>query len=66
MATTINDIYTVSEVAEIMGISPSRIRQICIEHDIGTVLGKTRVFTKSELKRLQDVPRTIGRPRKES
>lgn len=60
---TINDVFTVKEAAEELGVTAARVRQICIEHDIGKVIGRDRLFTPEDMERLQSVPRKVGRPR---
>lgn len=48
--------YTVSEVAEQAGVTTSRIRQICIEHGIGTHYGQYRLLTKEERDQILALP----------
>lgn len=44
---------TVTEVAERFGRNPSRIRQLCIEHDIGVLIaGRLRVLTERDVDKI--------------
>lgn len=48
-------IYTVKEVAEKFGITDARVRQLCIDHDIGSIKGNTRILSAEDLKRFEKV-----------
>lgn len=54
--------YTTSQAAEIVGVTQSRIRQIAIEHNIGRMFGRDRMFTTGDLYRLRMERRPVGRP----
>jgi hypothetical protein len=47
---------TVTQVAKKVGRSTGRIRQICLEHDIGVLIGgRVRVFTPKEAKEIEKI-----------
>jgi len=52
----IKNLYTVADVAEILGLTPGRIRQICREFQIGQVIGGARLMDEDDLKRIKNVP----------
>lgn len=54
---------TVAQAAKKIGISSSRVRQLCNEHDIGSKSGQTRYLTLDDLRELKAIPRKPGRPR---
>ena len=58
------DTFTVNDAAETLGVSAGRIRQLCIEHSIGKVIGRDRLISQDGMKRLKEIPRKPGRPRK--
>lgn len=64
MATT--EIKTVSEAAAELGLTPGRIRQICLAHGIGEIHGTIRVLTQEDIRQIQASRGKEGRPRKNS
>ncbi len=52
-----------SEAAEKIGISESRVRQICIEHDLGERRGQFKYLSKEEVKVIGESRNKPGRPR---
>lgn len=59
--------YTTSEIAEITGKNPSRIRQLAIAHNIGVCHNRYfRLFTPADLRRIQGIFAKIGRRSKNS
>ena len=62
-----NTFYTTQEVASKLGISRSRVAQLCMmiraqDEKIGTMVGNSLVFTHLEIKRLKLEHRPRGRP----
>ncbi|QDV49604.1 Helix-turn-helix domain protein [Gimesia fumaroli] len=57
--------FTVSEAAERLGVSDSRIRQLCLENGIGEIKGRDRFISDKGMEKLKSIPRKIGRPKKE-
>lgn len=60
-------LYTTTEVAQELGITPRRVRQL-VEQGIAKpveVFGKTWVFTKAEIERLHQRPKRAGRKKKQ-
>lgn len=54
--------YTVKEAASMFDRVPSRIRQICLEHDIGTsVEGRIRILSPADLEKIRKVIEETGR-----
>lgn len=43
------DLLTTQQVADALGITAGRVRQIAIKHGIGTTYGRARLFTREEL-----------------
>jgi hypothetical protein len=54
---------TTQEVAQIFGVTDGRIRQIGRQEDIGAMIGGTRVFTPSDIRKIERIPglRKIGK-----
>lgn len=58
---------TVTQVANKLGRTTSRIRQICIEHDIGVLVGgRVRVFTPKQVKEIEKIILNDRRKKMES
>lgn len=61
-----------TQAAEILGVHPSRVRQLCQEHEIGSLIhDRTRVLIEQDLDRLKAIldelaGKGVGRPRKNS
>tara|TARA_R110002095_G_scaffold144952_6_gene125365 strand:+ start:140 stop:334 length:195 start_codon:yes stop_codon:yes gene_type:complete len=55
--------YTMQEAAEMLEVSHSRIRQLCIEYDLGEKLGQYRLLNDEDITFLKAIPRKIGRPK---
>lgn len=49
-------LFSVQQVAEELGITDRRVRQICAEHEIGVMLGRDRVLTDDDLRRIKNLP----------
>ena len=56
-------LYTVSEVAEKLGIGGQRVRDLAQSRHLGRKLGSQWVFTEGEIEKMRT--RIPGRPRKE-
>lgn len=53
---------TVAEVAARFGRNPSRIRQLCIEHSIGTLIAdRVRLLTERDAERIGRMLSQFGR-----
>lgn len=57
---TINNFWTVSDMAEELKLSTARIRQLCLEHKIGTKLGRMRFLSLSDVKKIKRIHRDTG------
>ena len=56
-------IFTTAQVAARLGINASRVRQLAIEHHIGTKLNnRMRVFTEEDVQMIDSARNPIGRP----
>lgn len=56
--------YTVNDAADRFGRSTARIRQICIQHEIGETIGnRLRILTEAELERIGKIISENGRER---
>lgn len=60
------EIKTVTEAAKELGLTPGRIRQICIAHKIGEIHGTIRVLTAEDVHKIDAARGKEGRPRKNS
>lgn len=49
-------LFSVQQVADELGITDRRVRQICTEHEIGIMLGRDRVLTNDDLRRIKNLP----------
>ena len=56
-------LFSVQQAATQIGVSDRRIRQICTEHKIGVLLGRDRVLTTDDVRRIKNLP---DRRKKES
>jgi len=59
----LDKLFTTNEVATLLHLSGSRIRQICIEHTLGTKPGRDRFLTAEEIDTIRTMQRPVGRPR---
>jgi hypothetical protein len=48
--------YTTGDIAEILSLSQQRIKQLAVDMEVGTKVGRDWVFTADDLKRLKDRP----------
>lgn len=56
--------YSVREAANILGVSRGRVHQFVCEGRLhAQKLGNVLVFSETELKRFQEIPRSPGRPK---
>ena len=56
-------LLTTAQVAARLGITPGRVRQLAIEHGIGTKINeRTRVFTEEEAAMIDAIRQPVGRP----
>jgi hypothetical protein len=53
MIASMTNLKTVQQVAELLELTPGRIRQICLRHDIGTRLGRDRLLTPADVRRVK-------------
>ena len=59
----LDTLFNVKEAAARLGLSDSRVRQICIEHDIGTKSGLMRFLSPEDLDAIRALAKPVGRPR---
>lgn len=55
-------LYSSTEVAALVGKAASTVKQLARTHDIGRIVGHSRVFTEEDIERLRALPGP-GRPR---
>jgi len=55
-------LYSTSEIANILNLTPGRIRQISIELNIGKKIGRDRIFSDDDLAALRTRNTKTGRP----
>lgn len=49
-------LHTVSDVADELGITTGRVRQICREFGIGEFIGRDRLLTQEEFEKIRNRP----------
>lgn len=59
----LDKLFTVKEAAELLHLSDSRIRQICLENDIGTKSGTMRYLCAEDIDRIREIQKPVGRPK---
>lgn len=62
----LDKLFTVKETAELLHLSDSRIRQICLENGIGEKVGRDRFLTSEDIDSIRGHQMPIGRPKKNS
>ena len=50
------------QAAEILGVSPVRVRQFCLSGRLGQKVGSQYVISRDELDQFRKIPRNPGRP----
>ena len=60
------NILTVEEVAEILGVSIQRVSQFCQQGRLGSKFAGRWMIRESEVERFQSLPRKPGRPPRNS
>ena len=50
-------LYSVKDAAVILRVTDARVRQLCIKHNLGTIIGSSRVLSDAEIKILKATPR---------
>lgn len=53
---TTQPFFSVQQVAEQLGLTDGRIRQICREYEIGVLLGRDRVLTVEDVNKIKNLP----------
>jgi hypothetical protein len=56
MIMTSQPFFSVQQVAEQLGLTDGRIRQICREYEIGVLLGRDRVLTAEDVNKIKNLP----------
>lgn len=56
--------YTTRQVADLLGVSDSRVRQLAIRHKVGTHFGRALMFTARDVEKLRAARLAPGRPKK--
>lgn len=60
-----NTLYTVNQVAALLGKAAVTVRKTARDHGIGSKVGRDRLFTESDIERLRKIIRDhSGRPPK--
>ncbi len=55
--------YTTQQAADMLGVTPRRVRQLAQELGIGTKFGRDLALSQSDIDALK-IRRPVGRPRK--
>lgn len=50
----------IEEAAEVIGVTPQRVRQFCREGRLGRRVGRTWIITREEAEAFADIPRNPG------
>lgn len=48
-------LFSVMDVADKLGVSDARVRQLCIEYEIGQIVGSSRVLTEEDVEQLEEI-----------
>lgn len=56
------DLLSVRQAAEILGVTPARVRQICGAGDLGFKIDTRWAIPRAELDAFKAIPRRAGRP----
>lgn len=48
-------LFSVLDAADELNVSDARIRQLCIDNEIGQVIGTSRVLTADDIKKLREI-----------
>lgn len=60
---TMNDAFTVKQVAEELGVTSTRIRQICIEHEIGHKIDDfMRLLSEEDIEQIKKIRNETAQP----
>lgn len=60
---SMDGMLTVQQAADVLGISDSQVRRLCIDHNRGTKAGRDRFLSVEDVEYLRNRP-AMGRPRK--
>ena len=55
-------LFSTAQVADKLGVSPPRVRQIADELELGQLIASTLVFTAAEVARMERRRTDLGRP----
>lgn len=64
MSNPLLNLFTVKEAARLLGVSPGRIRQVCIALKLGRIAASTRFLTAEEIDVIRENQKPAGRPLK--
>ena len=64
MSVASNNLMTTAEVAEELGVTEVRVRQLCQERRLGQEFGDRWLITREELEQFKRIPRITGRPKR--
>ena len=64
MITTVARTFTIREVADLINLSASRVRRLCLTHRLGKLRGGHRFLTDRDIATLRAKRRPAGRPKK--
>jgi hypothetical protein len=56
----LDKLFTVKEVAELLHVTDARIRQICINQQIGTKAGRDRFLSASDIDLIREYRSSVG------
>lgn len=62
----LDNLMTVKEAAQVLGVTPIRVRQFCTEGRLGRRFGNRWAITKDEVRKFKKRDRPTGRPRRAS
>lgn len=63
--TKVPGVHSTKDVADLLGVSDARVRQLCIDYDRGQKVGRDRLLSDEDVEFLRNRP-GIGRPKKVS
>ncbi|MBS0204972.1 MAG: helix-turn-helix domain-containing protein [Planctomycetes bacterium] len=62
----LDKLFTVKEAAELLHLSDSHVRQICIRSSLGVKAGRDRFLSSEDIDAIREKQKPVGRPKKNS
>jgi excisionase family DNA binding protein len=62
MSTSTMNLLSTAEAADYLGLSETRVRQLCARGAIGAKVGGRYIISQDELRQFAKIPRPVGNP----